>query len=203
MAAQLHNVDKCVDLIIDKMGPEIVIGVPLGIGKPNVLINALYERVKNNPRLNLRIVTALSLQVPKGSSDLEKRFLDPFVERVFGNYPDLHYTDALRSGTLPPNVQVVEFFLKSGDYLDNKIAQQNYVYSNYTHIARDMMIQGINVLAQAVAVREKDGKREISLSSNPDVSEDVIQHFEEAGLRKNLLVIGVINQEMPFMPHDA
>lgn len=203
MATQLHNIDKCVDLIIDKMGPNIVIGVPLGIGKPNVLVNALYDRVKNSPRLNLRIVTALSLQVPKGNSDLEKRFLDPFVERVFGNYPDLHYTEALRGGTLPPNIQVVEFFLKSGDYLDNKVAQQNYVYSNYTHIARDMMIQGINVLAQAVSCQEKNGKRQISLSSNPDVSEDIIQHFTDANLRQSLMVIGVINNEMPFMPNDA
>ncbi len=203
MTTQLASVNKCVDLIIDKVGPNIVVGIPLGIGKPNVLINALYDRVKENPRLHLKIVTALSLQVPKGSSDLEKRFLDPFVERVFGNYPDLHYVDALRNGHLPPNIQIVEFFFKSGDYLENKVAQQNYIYSNYTHVARDMMIQGINVLTQAIAVRETEGKRILSLSSNPDVSLDVVKHYKDANIRKDMLLIGVINNEMPFMPNDA
>lgn len=203
MTTQLASVNKCVDLIVDKVGPNIVVGIPLGIGKPNVLINALYDRAKENPRLHLKIVTALSLQVPKSSSDLEKRFLDPFVERVFGNYPDLHYVDALRNGHLPPNIQIVEFFFKSGDYLENKIAQQNYIYSNYTHVARDMMIQGVNVLTQAIAVRETDGARILSLSSNPDVSLDVVKRYKDANIRNDMLLIGVINNEMPFMPNDA
>jgi len=203
MTTQLQSINTCVDLIIDKMGPDIVLGIPLGIGKPNPLVNALYQRVKDNPRLNLRIVTALSLQRPAAHSDLEKRFLEPFAERVFGNYPDLLYTADLRSGKLPANVQVVEFFLKSGDYLDNDTAQQNYVYSNYTHIARDMMIQGINVMAQAIACREKEGIREFSLSSNPDVTLDMIENYIQANRRKQLMVIGVINHDMPFMPNDA
>ena len=76
------DVEKCVDAIIAKVGKKIVFGMPLGLGKPNHLANALYLRAKKDPSIHLRIMTALSLEVPKGSSDLEKTFLKPFAERI-------------------------------------------------------------------------------------------------------------------------
>ena len=79
------DVEHCVDAILAKVGKRIVFGMPLGLGKPNHLANALYLRAKQDPSLHLRIMTALSLEVPKGNSDLEKKFLQPFVKRVWGN----------------------------------------------------------------------------------------------------------------------
>ena len=73
------------------------------------------------------------------------------VERVFEDYPDLDYVKALRGGGLPPNIEVSEFFLKTGDYVGNLAAQQGYISTNYTFVARDMAVQGMNVIAQAVA----------------------------------------------------
>jgi hypothetical protein len=72
---------------------------------------------------------------------------------VFADYPDLDYVKDLRGRhALPPNIEVREFFMKTGDYLGNEAAQQSYISTNYTFVARDMAVQGMNVIAQAVAV---------------------------------------------------
>ncbi len=143
-----QDVEQCVEDIISRVGKRIVLGIPLGIGKPNPLVNALYRRAKADSELRLKILTAITVETPKGSSDLEKRFLEPFVARVFGNYPDLEYAVDLRTGRLPPNVEVAEFFFKPGGFMNVPMQQQNYISTNYTHAARDLMENGINVLAQ-------------------------------------------------------
>ncbi|HCT41861.1 MAG TPA: acetyl-CoA hydrolase [Moraxellaceae bacterium] len=201
MTRHFSRIDDCLDDVITRVGPRLTLGIPLGIGKPNPLVNALYARAKANPGLKLKILTALSLEKPKASSDMESRFLDPFVARVFGNYPDLDYVQDRHKGQLPSNIDVIEFFLKSGDYLRNDYAQQNYMNSNYTHAARDMLIQGVNVLAQAVAVRERGGRTEYSLSCNPDVTLDALDLLKAKG--QKAYVILAVNQELPFMEGGA
>ena len=86
---RLEAVEPCVDQVLSKLGAHIRLALPLGLGKPNHFVNALYRRVKANPKLSLEIYTALTLERPKGDSELARRFLDPMVERLFGNYPDL------------------------------------------------------------------------------------------------------------------
>jgi len=201
MTRHYSRMDDCLDDVITHMGPHLNMGIPLGIGKPNPLVNALYARAKTHPGMKLKIFTALSLERPKASSDMEARFLDPFAARVFGNYPDLDYVQDRHKGQLPPNVDVVEFFLKSGDYLHNDYVQQSYMNSNYTHVARDMLIQGVNVLAQAVAIRERGGRSEYSLSSNPDVTLDLMDLMKKKGHK--VYTILVVNRELPFMEGDA
>jgi acyl-CoA hydrolase len=203
LAAPLYidSIEAAVDHVLDTVPGDIVLGIPLAVGKPNPFVNALYRRIKANPARRLRIVTALSLEKPVGKSELEQHFLAPLVERVFADYPDLLYVKDLRAGTLPPNIEVREFFMKTGDYLGNPSAQQNYISTNYTFVARDMALQGMNVIAQAVAARgEGDGLR-LSLSSNPEVTFEVVEKLRRAGLP--LLTVGVVNRQMPFMPNGA
>jgi hypothetical protein len=88
---RIDNLAAAVDHVLDTVPGDIVLGIPLAIGKPNPFVNALYRRIKANPARRLRIVTALSLEKPVGKSDLEQHFLAPLVERVFGDYPDLDY----------------------------------------------------------------------------------------------------------------
>ncbi len=197
----INSIDAAVDHLLDTLPGDIVLGIPLGVGKPNPLVNALYRRIKGNPTRRLRIVTALSLEKPVGKSELERHFLEPLVARVFEDYPDLDYVKDLRAGHLPANIEVREFFMKTGDYLGNATAQQNYISTNYTFVARDMAVQGMNVLAQAVGARgEGDGLR-LSLSSNTDVTFEVVRNARAAGTP--LVVVGVINRQMPFMPNTA
>jgi acyl-CoA hydrolase len=197
----IDRIDAAVDHVLDTVQGDIVLGLPLGIGKPNPFANALYRRIKANPARKLRIVTALSLAKPAGHSELEQHFLDPLVERLFADYPDLEYVKDLRANALPPNIEVREFFMKTGDYLGNAVAQQGYISTNYTFVARDMGVQGMNVIAQAVAARGEGDDLRLSLSSNPDVTFEVIERYAELG--KPLLKVGVINRKMPFMPNGA
>lgn len=197
----IDRIDAAVDHVLDTVQGDIVLGLPLGIGKPNPFANALYRRIKANPARRLRIVTALSLARPVGKSELEQHFLEPLVERLFGDYPDLDYVRDLRANALPPNVEVREFFMKTGDWLGNAVAQQGYISTNYTFVARDMGVQGMNVIAQAVAARGDGDDLRLSLSSNPDVTFEVIERYAELG--KPLLKVGVINRRMPFMPNGA
>jgi len=199
-----QDVERCVDEIIARVGQHIVLGIPLGIGKPNPLVNAIYRRVKMNAELRLKIITAITVETPKGSSDLEQRFLEPFVERVFGNYPDLEYAVDLRTGQVPPNIEIAEFFFKPGGYLNVPMQQQNYISTNYTYAVRDLMDNGVNVLAQQVSKREVDGEGWLSLCSNPEVTLDLFPMIEAARQRgQRVVTVAQVNREMPFMYNDA
>ena len=199
------NPEFIIDKIIDKVGKNLVVGTPLAVGKPNHLLNVLYNRAKINPDLNVKIFTALTLDKPKGKSLLEKRFFEPLAERVFGDYPDLDYEQDRQAGTLPPNVEVLEFYFPAGRLLHNDYAQQNYICSNYTHVARDMIDAGVNVLLQMVSKGTFEGKECYSLSSNPDVTLDLIRLMQKRYSNDGTLfaLAAQVNQNLPFMYGDA
>jgi acyl-CoA hydrolase len=196
----IDSLEAAVDHVLDTIPGDIVLGIPLAVGKPNPFVNALYRRIKANPARKLRIITALSLIKPVGKSELEQHFLEPLVERVFADYPDLEYAVDLRAHALPPNIEVREFFMKTGDYIGNEAAQQNYISTNYTFVARDMAVQGMNVIAQAVGVQGEGEAMRLSLSSNPDVCS---RWSKNARGRSALMKSAVINSKMPFMPNGA
>ncbi len=201
MPAVHPEAETCVDEIIRRVGKRISIGMPLGLGKPVALINALYARACRDPEIHLRILTALTLEKPTGSSGLEKAFLEPFVERVFGDCPDITYAKDLNAGTLPANVEVIEFFFRPGSRLKNAHAQQHYISSNYTHAARDVLEQGCNVAAQLVCRRETPSGERYSLSSNPDTGPELLELLKASG--RPHVVVAEVNQNLPYMFHDA
>jgi acyl-CoA hydrolase len=199
-----QDVEKCVDAIIDKVGKEIVFGIPLGLGKPNQLTNALYRRAKQDPSIHLRIITAITLEVPTWSSELERRFLAPFVDRVFGDFPPLQYVIDLRKGKIPENVELTEFFMKPGSFIGNHQAQQNYISSNYTHAFRDILDSGVNVIAQLIGKKELDGRQMYSMSCNPEVALDLVPRMRQQERQgKKIAIIGQVNPKLPFMFGDA
>ncbi len=204
MPELFDDVGESVEATLRRVGKRIVLALPLALGKPVPFVNELYRRAARDPSIDLQIYTALSLRKPRASGDLERRFLEPFVERVFGNFPELDYVEALRSGALPPNIRVVEFFLETGAYLDSPYAQQHYLSANYTHVVRDVLTRGVNVVAQLVAKRVVEGRSEISLSSNPDVTLDLLPALAErrrAG--QDVLLVGEVNRHLPFMGGHA
>ena len=69
--------------IIKKVGTDIVLATPLAAGKPNYFLNEIYNYAKSHSEVNLDICTALTLQKPKGKSDLEKRFIDLFNDYLY------------------------------------------------------------------------------------------------------------------------
>src|SRR5262247_1223916 len=132
------SVEACAARIIERCGTRLAVAAPLGLGKPNALLNALYRRAEKDSSISLQLYTALSLARPVPKSDLERRFAAPFIDRHFGrDYPDLAYVNALRSGRLPANVRVSEFYLQSGAMLGVEPVQRAYTSTNYTHVARE------------------------------------------------------------------
>ncbi len=197
----LHDCDACVDAILARLGKQIVLGTPLGIGKPNALLNALYLRAKTDPSIKLDIITALSLNPPRGKSALEERFLAPIRARVWKGYPRLAYLDDRDGDALPDNVRVLEFYFRSGSELGNRAAQRDYISSNYTHVARDMLGRGVNLLLQAVAQRDEGGRARYSLSSNPDITLQLLPLLKASG--RPYLCVAQVNRALPWLGNAA
>jgi hypothetical protein len=184
--------------IIRDVGTNLVVGLPLGLGKANHVINALYARAASDRSIKLTFFSALTLEKPRPSNLLERRFITPVIERLFGGYPDLAYAGALHKGDLPPNIEVIEFFFLAGKWLSVPYAQQHYISANYTHAASYILTRGLNVVTQLVAKRVVDGKTRYSLSCNTDTTLDILRARNEG--RASFKLIGQVNSELPFMP---
>nr|WP_281502169.1 acetyl-CoA hydrolase/transferase C-terminal domain-containing protein [Alcanivorax sp. S6407] len=200
----MESVEQAVDAVIEKTAGKIRLAMPLGLGKPNRFVNALYRRVEQDASLSLDIFTALSLGRPSAGSDLEKRFLEPFADRVFGDYEELAYLKPAKKSALPANIRVFEFFFQPGSMLGSASAQQHYISSNYTHVARDLNARRINVVAQLLAHRNVEGNDEYSFACNPEVTLDLMPLLlarREAG--ETILSVGQVHKDLPFMENDA
>ena len=196
-AFRTAGLDAAVDAILARTGDRIGCATPLGLGKPVPLLNSLYARAKADTRLRLNILTALSLEIPRASGEMERRFLEPFVRRVFAGVPELDYVRDLRRGEMPKNIELFEFYFRPGAMLGVPAAQQNYVSSNYTHAARDMLARGVN--AVLVMVAERGGR--YSLSCNTDLTTDVVKAMRARNAP--CVVAGMVNRNLPFMTADA
>ena len=193
------SLQTAIDRIVAVAGPHIIAALPLGLGKPNRLINALTARVSADPGLRLTLYTALSLDPPSPKPGLEANFAGPFLERQFGSdYPVLDYVRELKRGTLSERIRVHEFYFQSGAWLPVPSAQRNYISLNYTHVARALAERGVNVILQLVARR---GDR-LSLSCNTDTTEDTLDAIRARGGARPLVVCAV-HPELPFLGNDA
>jgi hypothetical protein len=190
--------DALAEHIIRDVGTKLVVGLPLGLGKANHIVNALYARAAADRAIDLTFFSALTLEKPKPANLLERRFITPVIDRLFGGYPDLAYAEALHAGELPPNVRVIEFFFLAGKWLHVPFAQQHYISANYTHAASYLLARGLNVVTQLVAKRVVDGVTRYSLSCNTDTTLDALRARAEG--RAVFKLIGQVNSELPFMP---
>ncbi|WP_300380757.1 acetyl-CoA hydrolase/transferase C-terminal domain-containing protein [Henriciella sp.] len=191
--------EKCAEAVIDRLGKDIRLALPLGLGKANRFTNALYGLAEADSSISLKIYTALSIVRPSLGGGLQERFGAPVLDKLFGDYPDLAYAKARAAGRLPANIEIEEFFLATGTLLSNSYAQRNYNSVNYTHAMRRIIAERANVLGQMISSRE--GR--YSLSCNSDLSLDLIPLMREKVGRKNFIVVGELNERLPFMPNDA
>src|SRR4249919_974182 len=193
--------ERAVEAILARSGPELVLAAPLGLGKPHLLLNALYARIAADPARRLRIHTALSLDPPVPRAGLEGRFLVPFLARHFGaDFPRLAYAVAQKADALPTNVHVEEFYLQSGGALFSQQAQSSYNALNYTHVARAVAARGIDLLVHRVAL-SPDG-RHVSLSCNPDLSFDLLDEIARLDKARPML-FAEVDPHLPFIGGTA
>jgi acyl-CoA hydrolase len=197
------DTEACARLIAERLGPDLRMAAPLGLGKPHGLLNALYRLTRDDPSRSMTLYTALSLTRPHPAPGLEERFAKPFVERHFGVDAEdpLYAVDQARHA-LPPNVAVHEFYMQSGALLQSGSAQRNYISQNYTHVARDLVVQDINLLVQLVARRETPEGVRYSLSCNPDLTIDFIALAEAAG-KPRPLCVAVVHPDLPYLSGHA
>jgi len=189
--------EDAVDRILARCGNSLVMAAPLGLGKPHRLLNAITRRVQAQPALSLHLLTALSLTPPAAGKGLQRRFLQPFLSRHFGDdFPVLDYALAMRRDQLPPNIRVEEFYMQSGALLGSSQAQRHYVSLNYTHVARAVAERGVNAVVQKVA-REPGGSR-LSLSCNPDLTFDLLDEVARLGGKRPFLVAEV-DPHLPWL----
>jgi acyl-CoA hydrolase len=198
--------EACVEATLSRVGKNVVLGLPVAIGKPNTVVNEFVARALADPSLRLTIITALSLRTPRWHSDLERRFIEPLSRRVFGNYPELEYLRLIERNQLPANIEVLEFYLEPGAWLRNEHVQQHYLSTNYTHVARDALRRGLNVIAQLVAPPPANEAPAglLSLGSNADMTADLLPQIaaRRAG-GTPFSLIGQIHRDLPFMYGDA
>jgi acyl-CoA hydrolase len=200
---QLCSIEQAVDEVLARLPAHIHMGLPLGLGKPNHFVNALYQRSAQLPERRLTIYTALCLGLPPLGDGLQKRFLEPFIERVFGDYPELEFLADLRRDDLPGNIHIQQFFMQPGSLLNSATAQQDYVSSNYSHAARDINAAGLNLIAQLVASHPEHPDR-LSLSCNPDITLDLLPMVARRRAEgETILMVGQVHDDLPYMPGDA
>ncbi len=195
------DADVCAAALAERLDGDIRLAMPLGLGKPVRLANALYRLACNDPALKLSIFTALTLEPPQPQPGLERRLLEPIVARLYQDVPELDYARDLRRATLPDNVTIEEFYFKPGAWLRSDRQQQNYVSLNYTHAARDIASRHINVIAQMVAP-STSGQAGYSLSCNPDITLDLLDILRQENATIPFLV-GEVNPALPYMQGDA
>lgn len=200
---QSCSIEHAVDAVLAQLPAHIHLGMPLGLGKPNRFVNALYQRIAQLPERQLTIYTALSLGRPALGEGLQRRFLEPFNERVFGDYLELDYLADLRHDRLPANIHIEQFFLQPGSLLNSTSAQQDYISSNYSHAARDINAAGLNLVAQLVA-RDSRNPGRLSLSCNPDVTLDLLPMIaKRRAAGETILLLAQVHDDLPYMPGDS
>ena len=193
----------CAQLIVERLGADLRVAAPLGLGKPHGLLNALYALMQADTWRSMTLYTALSLMRPQPEPGLEARFLEPFLDRHFGNdYVDPQYALDQVNGKLPPNVAVHEFYMQSGAYLHSPGAQRDYISQNYTHVARDLVVQDINLLVQLVSRHETASGVRYSLSCNPDLTLDFLDRVKAAG-KPRPLCVAVVHPALPYVGGHA
>ena len=187
------------EYIIGRVGKHIVLGLPLGLGKANHLVNALYRSACNDSSITLDIFTALTLEPPTAPNELGRRFLKPIAPRFFDGYPRLEYAQALKSGELPKNISVTEFFVQPAAWLGCKVAQQNYTSINYTEALDYLLSAGVNVITQQIAPEQARGSlgNHYSLSCNPDITVDLLEKRSRG--EADFLMAAQVNRQLPYL----
>lgn len=203
MTRTFESATGLADALIDSIGKDLVVGVPIGIGKAIHVVDALFEKAVADRSMSLTIFTGLTLEAPRGDNELERRFLGPLVERLYAEWTDPAYADAVRRGRLPPNIEVREFYFRPGAYLANPLAQRNYTSVNYSQVVSELMELGVNVIAQLVSTQpEKPGR--YSLSSNPEVTLDLLPRLDERRRQgQAVAIVGQVNRNLPYMTGEA
>ena len=199
MSKQFSDPEAVVDDIIREVGTRLVVGLPLGLGKANHIVNALYQRAAADRADRPHAVLGADPgKAEAGEPAWKRASAGRWSSGCSAAIRISPMSRRLRAGRLPPNIKVLEFFFLAGRWLHVPFAQQHYISANYTHAASYLLARGLNVVLQLVAKRVVDGEARYSLSCNTDTTLDIMRARAEG--RAAFRMYGQVNSELPFMP---
>ena len=185
----LNNPTRCAEAIVDRVGSDIRMAVPIGIGKPILLIDALYRLAEADRRVKLSIFTGLTLTRPRFRNTLERRFVAPLLDRLFATYSEPLYVAALEQGRLPANIAVTEFFLQAGAWLASGAAQRSHAAQFPLGLARELRDK-IEPAQQAGA----DDLRHLGIG--PACRDQLLQH---AHVARRDVIVEIVARPVPLL----
>ena len=142
---------RCAEAIVDRVGREIVLAVPIGIGKPN----RWSTRSTGSPRptgafaqnLHGHVAGAAALSHQPRAA-LRRAPARSGCSRAIRN---CYTCRRCASAGCRPTLKCSEFFLQAGAWLANPNVQQHYTSLNYSHVAGHLSGLGPTRSAQLVA----------------------------------------------------
>ncbi|MCL2155301.1 MAG: hypothetical protein FWH53_06525, partial [Leptospirales bacterium] len=102
------------------------------------------------------------------------------------------------------NVQLYEFYGRSGADLNNPHFQMNHFSSNFSHCCRDGIGYGFNVIAHLASEKKINGKAVYSMGCNTDIvveAVDSLRNMRAKGIK--CATVAEVNANLPFMYGDA
>ncbi len=198
--ATYDDVQQLVDAVIEQRGRRLKVAFPLGIGKPNHMANELVSRAVDGEIEELDILTALSLSTPQpGGSQLQRRLMEPVLDRLYAGVPDLDYVNLRARKTLPETIRVQEFFHSPGSVLSLPSAQRMHRNVNFTDGLRMMYDADLDLIGQMVA--PSDGGWD--LSCNTDISVELFPKLRANAPSERPILAAQVNRRLPELGDTA
>ena len=202
MPQMFDDVGEIVEEALRRVGKRVVLALPLGIGKPNLIANEFFRRARADATLDLTIFTALSACAsPPGSSDLEKALHRAAGGAHLRQLPGARLPRRRCAAATCRRTCASSSSSSSRARCSTPRTRSRTTCRPTTRTSRaSCWHRGVNVIAHVVAKRVVGGITEISLGSNPDVTVDLLP--EVAKLRaagQPVVMLGQVHREMPFM----
>ena len=139
---------------------------------------------------------------PAASGDLQQRLLEPIIERLFGDYPELAYASALRAARLPANVRSPSSTCRPA--VARTTRQRPAALTRAQLHPRRPRAAAARRQRPRPARRSRGRHAASACSCNPDVTLDILPALSRCARRETACDRrpGQL-RELPFMPGEA
>ena len=196
----LNNPTRCAEAIVDRVSRDFRMAVPIGIGKPILLIDALIRLAEADRRVKLSIFTGLTLTRPRSRTHWSSALWRRCSTACFPLIPS-HYVAALEQDGVPANIAVTEFFLQAGAWLASGAARRSHAGPRLTR-SRTSRAYSRKRLCAARSQKPADDAR-LSLSADTDVTLDMLPYIGRAAVSASRCRRGRLHSDLPYMPGEA
>ena len=183
--------------IIRDAGTEPVVGLPLGLGKANQIVNALYARAAADRAIRSHLLFRADAGKTEASEPAGAALHRPVIDRLFGGYPDLAYADALHARRFRPISASSSFsFWPEGGCMCR--SRSSIIFPQIIPMPR-------HICWRAGSTSSPSWWR--NAWSTACALQPELQHRHHAGIlraraegRASFKLVGQVDSELPFMP---